>query len=265
MGAQLGSDGAFNDINMTPLIDIVLVVLIIMMVNIPIQISRMLVKLPGKVTVQNTTEPSADQLVVAVYDDGKIALNRKLIPAESDVLQYELSRRLKPMKNKIVFIDAHPTVEYNSVVQLMDLARNSGAEKVSLAKMKEAGPLPYTSVAQGAIPRGITVGSPKVVGSITEKRAYEEMSGFFPVIEACYNAVLATNPTLSGRFILDVGIGMEGEIVSHQVISSNIEDPTLAQCVDEKVEAVKFTPLGRNDDGTGRTAAARYSILFSPG
>jgi biopolymer transport protein ExbD len=48
MGAKLGGGGgAVSDINMTPLIDIVLVVLIIMMVNMPIQIEEMGVKLPG--------------------------------------------------------------------------------------------------------------------------------------------------------------------------------------------------------------------------
>jgi len=56
MGAQLGTKGAISDINMTPLIDIVLVVLIIMMVNIPIQIEEMGLKLPSNVPPLN---PSA--------------------------------------------------------------------------------------------------------------------------------------------------------------------------------------------------------------
>ena len=53
MGAQLGGSGAFNDINMTPLIDIVLVVLIIMMVSIPIQVNELGVKVRGLSCVRN--------------------------------------------------------------------------------------------------------------------------------------------------------------------------------------------------------------------
>ena len=46
MGAKVGTDGAFDDMNLTPLIDVVLVVLIIMMVSIPIQVQEMGIKVP---------------------------------------------------------------------------------------------------------------------------------------------------------------------------------------------------------------------------
>ena len=105
MGAKLGG-GGFDDINMTPLIDIVLVVLIIMMVNIPISVEEMGVKLPGRQDAPRVDQPPADQLVIAVYEDGDLALNRKIMQEES--LFYEITRRLRPMAKKNVFIDAHP-------------------------------------------------------------------------------------------------------------------------------------------------------------
>ena len=104
MGAQLGSKGAFGEINMTPLIDIVLVVLIIMMVNIPIQIEEMGVKLPGQKTTNKPPNPNSEQLVVMLYDDGKVALNRRAM--SEDKMLYEITRRLRPKTKKDVYIDA---------------------------------------------------------------------------------------------------------------------------------------------------------------
>ena len=65
MGAQMGSGSSFTEINMTPLIDIVLVVLIIMMVNIPIQVNEMGRKLPTKTTQPPPTTQKPQQLVIA--------------------------------------------------------------------------------------------------------------------------------------------------------------------------------------------------------
>ena len=128
MGAQLGSKGSFNDINMTPLIDIVLVVLIIMMVNIPIQVNEMGVKLPSKTEkLPPETQNKPQQLVIAIYENGDLALNRKLIAEEP--LFFEMTRRLRNMEKKNAFVDAHPTVNYGRVVDMMDLAREAGAAK----------------------------------------------------------------------------------------------------------------------------------------
>ena len=74
MGAQLGTSGTISDINMTPLIDIVLVVLIIMMVNIPIQVEEMGVKLPSTVTNNPPPSEKTEQLVIALYEDDRVAV-----------------------------------------------------------------------------------------------------------------------------------------------------------------------------------------------
>ena len=78
MGAQLGGSGGFSDINMTPLIDIVLVVLIIMMVNIPISVNRLGVKLPGNGPPPETmVTPDLEQLAIAVYEELGIEMPRR--------------------------------------------------------------------------------------------------------------------------------------------------------------------------------------------
>ncbi|MBT3221098.1 MAG: biopolymer transporter ExbD, partial [Proteobacteria bacterium] len=137
MGAQLGAN-SFDDLNLTPLIDIVLVVLIIMMVNMPIEIEEMGVRLPSNQPAPEQPTENPDQLVIAVYENGDLALNRRLMTEE--VLFYEVTRRLRPMRNKNVFIDGFPTVEYGRIIDMMDLAREAGAAKVGLAKLKDSGP-----------------------------------------------------------------------------------------------------------------------------
>ena len=259
MGAQLGTKAAISEINMTPLIDIVLVVLIIMMVNIPIQIEEMGVKLPSVIDNPPPPEdPPPEQLVLALYDDGTIALNRTLM--SEDKLIYEVTRRLRPMEKKRVFVDAGATVPYGQVVDAMDLAREAGAATVALARLKESGPLAATSVAPGAMPRGVTFGSPRVVGSISEKKADDAIKVLVPVANDCYNKRLAAKPGLSGRFIVKVAVGPQGEIMSHEIFSSTVEDDELAACVDAKVDGVKFEPLGEQ-----LTALIHYPLLFSPG
>lgn len=258
MGAKVGGAGAFSDINMTPLIDIVLVVLIIMMVNIPIQIEEMGLNLPNPLPPPTPVEPDPDQLVLAVYEDGTHALNRRVM--KDDELFYEMTRRLKPMANKIVFVDAHPVVVYGRVIDAVDLAREAGAEKVAFAKMKEGGPLEATSVSPGSMPRGVTFGSPSVVGEMTEKKAYTALEPYHGAVQGCYFGLLATNPAATGRLVLYVEIGPQGEVMAKGQVTDTIGAPELATCILEKLPARLFEPLG-----DANTARIHYPFLMSPG
>jgi biopolymer transport protein ExbD len=271
MGAQLGSKGSFNDINMTPLIDIVLVVLIIMMVNIPIQVNEMGVKLPSKTEKPPPeTQNKPQQLVIAIYENGDLALNRKLIAEEP--LFFEMTRRLRNMEKKNAFVDAHPTVNYGRVVDMMDLAREAGAAKVGLAKLKESGPVPATSVDSGALPKGVHPGSPSVVGAMDEVSADLALKPLLPNIMKCYSMGLAQDPQLTGRVMAMVTVGPEGELMSNKVTQSSLSDPKEAdagnnpaglivdQCISELLPALTFEPLGPQ-----KTARVLYPLLFSPG
>lgn len=140
MGMQVDSDnkkqGAFNDINVTPLIDIVLVVLIIFMVITPQTIDELSVNMPKKTETKKEQDVPADQLVISVCEDGTFALNAQVMPLEE--LESQLRRRLAGTKDKVTFVDAHPEAPYDKVVELMDSARSAGTEKVGIAKIKEA-------------------------------------------------------------------------------------------------------------------------------
>lgn len=259
MGASTGS-GLKAEINLAPLIDIVLVVLIIMMVNIPIQIEEMTVKLPKSETTTTNKPPPADQLVVALYENGDMALNRRLMTEE--VLTYELMRRLRPMTEKNVFVDAGPKVPYGRVVAVVDLARAAGAEQVGLARLKDDGPLAATSAAPGAMPRGVHPGSPKIVGAFSESRADQVLQGILPSIRGCYDQRLAVNSELSGRLSLRYAVGPEGEHLEAPRIETGatVEDPELIQCIEGYLPSLQFPPLGDQ-----KTALVVYTLLFSPG
>jgi len=291
MGAKLGGGGGgFNDINMTPLIDIVLVVLIIMMVSIPIQVNRLGVKVPNPETPPPKNPPeSTEQLAVAIYEDGRIALNRKVLVQDSSILLdpnapasakdealfslgTELTLRLKAARKKNVFIDAHPDVNFGIVVDIMDLARESGASKdgVRMARLKEQGPLPPTSVGTGVLPRGVMTGTPSVVGSITQMTADRQLRPLVPKFRGCYEKALASDSTLTGRILLRIELHHDGKVVKAEVDQSSVRSEELTTCINEQLAQVEqLEPLKwPDDDGKEdreHTAAIIYPLLFSPG
>lgn len=284
MGAKLGSGSSgFDDINMTPLIDIVLVVLIIMMVNIPVQVNRLGVKLPGGPPPEKSSD-KVEQLAIALYEDGRIALNRTVLVEDSSILLdttasaadkdtvlfplfQEVSRRLKSSTKKNVFIDAHPDSNYGLVVDMMDLAREGGAANVGLAKLKPDGPQEPVAVGAGVMPRGVILGSPSVVGYINEKRADQAMQPYLAAVRQCYETALVGSPRLTGRILARVDLQYQGEIMESAVDQSSLKHPEIEGCVGEIVAGMTFEPLTGSDDKPEieRTARIIYPLLFSPG
>ena len=266
MGAQLGGDAAFAEINMTPLIDIVLVVLIIMMVNIPIEVQELGVKVPS--SLNKPPPPPTDdvqQLMVAIYENGDIALNRMIINKEPK-LREQISRRLLGMSKKNVFVDAHPKVPLSDVVDMLDLARESGAEQVGFAKIKDQGPLAAVGVAEGAMPRDVIAGNPTVVDRLEKEEldnvtVYAVLQKILPGIRACYFGALAGNPTMTGDYLVEVTIGPKGtQMEPHEFLKDSLRDPAVQQCVSPLIEQLSYPAL--SDDNT---AVIRYPLLFSPG
>ncbi len=126
--------GEVSEINVTPLIDVVLVLLIIFMVITPILLHKMAVNLPEKTETVPQDDLPQDQLVVAACKDGSYSLNRTIYTLEQ--LNIEVRRRLKPKAEKVVFVDADPDVAYDNVVLLMDSIRDAGAARIGVASLK---------------------------------------------------------------------------------------------------------------------------------
>ena len=126
--------GVKNEINITPLIDVVLVLLIIFMVLTPILIEEMAVHLPDKTETVEQEDMPEQQLVAATCADGTYALNRQVMDLPQ--MQQEITRQLRSKSSRIVFVDAHPDVDYARVVDLIDAVRAAGADTIGMATLK---------------------------------------------------------------------------------------------------------------------------------
>jgi len=134
----LGRSNINADINVTPMADIMLVLLIIFMITTPLLQTGITVNLPkAKNPLDAPEADSKDALVIALTRDGRLYLQKKAITEE------ELTRTLTDRfsggeANKTMFLRADSSVAYGRVVQLVNLVRKSGVERVGLMAEKEA-------------------------------------------------------------------------------------------------------------------------------
>ena len=131
MSMDLGGakGGVKSDINVTPLVDVMLVLLIIMMLIAPMLQQGVSVKLP---TATNTVDkPEVQgQTVIAIAKDKGLYLNAKQI-GEGD-LGTKVTELLENSKDKVVLIKADEEVEYSAVMSAMDQLRQAGIEDIGL-------------------------------------------------------------------------------------------------------------------------------------
>ena len=136
MGAQLSrSKGrrGNGEINVTPFVDVVLVLLIIFMVTAPLMLQGMDVNLP-ETTTQPIRMPNAP-LVLTVTRDGQYSLARQVIPG--DELQKKLEAVFEARGSKEVFLRADEAAPYGLVVQAMAAARRAGASRLGIVTEEE--------------------------------------------------------------------------------------------------------------------------------
>jgi biopolymer transport protein ExbD len=135
MAMQLGSSGVKSDINVTPFVDIVLVLLIIFMVVTPMLSRTLDLSVPPKSEATVAEEVAADQLILTVRgpaDAPKILINQDEVVGGVDALQERIAELMKGRKDKVVFFQAANELPYQTVVDVMDKIRGGGAEKIGL-------------------------------------------------------------------------------------------------------------------------------------
>ncbi len=131
MAMQLGSSGVKSDINVTPFVDIVLVLLIIFMVVTPMLSRALDVAVPPK---DPTTAPPVDpseQLIISVKgpdNPPKVFLNREEIPGGLDGVRDRVTELMKGRREKIVFFQADSDLNYQDVVNVLDKIKEGGAQ-----------------------------------------------------------------------------------------------------------------------------------------
>jgi biopolymer transport protein TolR len=131
MAMSLGGKGSLqSDINVTPLVDVVLVLLIIFMVVTPLLQMGYDVNVPPKATADTSQVISKEQLVVTQVNKDKVYLNREQVDVKQ--LPLRLSDILKHRRDKTVFYSADDDLNYGFVMETMDLIRNAGADRIGI-------------------------------------------------------------------------------------------------------------------------------------
>ncbi len=140
-----------SDINITPLVDVVLVLLIIFMVVTPLLEKDISVRVPKTEQVEEKTEVPPDQLVVRIEPNGDVTINNAKCPQPEFVDRLTAILKKKPANDKLVFLAADDSVNYGTLVSVLDRAKQAGAETIGMAT-EVASPTPDAPAAPPAPP-----------------------------------------------------------------------------------------------------------------
>ena len=144
MGMTGGGEGGFqSEINVTPMVDIMLVLLIIFMVVTPLLQHGITVALP-----QNTLNPDEDpriikesSIVISIPNNGEYYLGKnKIAQDEIKTKVQPLLEAMKTEEDRIVYIKSGVNVQYGDVVNVINEVRGLGVDKIGLVADKKKGP-----------------------------------------------------------------------------------------------------------------------------
>ncbi len=128
---QVGGSGSMrSEINVTPLVDVVLVLLIIFMVLTPVVQMGYLVKVPPKAPANLPPSAVQDQIILRLVADGRVMINKEEMPTE------QFPNRIREIHrgntSKMVFFSGARDVDYETTMRFLDVARAAGAKNIGI-------------------------------------------------------------------------------------------------------------------------------------
>ncbi|MBC2734222.1 MAG: protein TolR [Desulfobacteraceae bacterium] len=132
-----GKDSGFmGEINVTPFVDVMLVLLIIFMVTAPMMVEGVNVDLPE--TTAQPLESEKEPLVVTIDKDGQVFIND--FKTGRDIFATKLTKVLEARQDRTVYLKADKTIPYGVVMQIMSEIRGTGVAKLGMVTL----PVPET-------------------------------------------------------------------------------------------------------------------------
>jgi biopolymer transport protein ExbD len=128
---QVGGSGTVkSDINVTPLVDVVLVLLIIFMVITPVVQMGYLVRVPPKAPANLPPSAVQDQIILRLQADKSILINKDTVTA--DQFPARIREIIHGNQSKMVFFQGSPEVDYDSTIRFLDSARAAGCKNIGI-------------------------------------------------------------------------------------------------------------------------------------
>jgi biopolymer transport protein TolR len=142
MGAPVGGSNEYNsDINVTPMVDVMLVLLIIFMIVTPLLQQGVSVNLPREMNSPDEDQEIAkeDAVIIAIPDNSSFYIGKNPYPLEELGEKIKSLMKDKPPDKRIVYIKSGVEVDYGTVVKAIDQVRKQDIDKVGLVADRKKG------------------------------------------------------------------------------------------------------------------------------